>query len=179
MSLSPGLLEQFNYNSVFVETGSGQGEGIQAALDAGFKSIHSIESDIEFFWHVHKRFFGIDSVNLLCGNSGWWLPHLLYSLPRAQRITFWLDAHFSADEKRLKPFADPCPLLDELQAILLYRMGVDTILIDDMFYFNSGYKGWHSIESTNIYAFLSRINPTYKIMFEDGARKGDILIAEP
>ena len=37
------LFKQFNYNRIFVETGSYHGHGISAALNNKFDEIHSIE----------------------------------------------------------------------------------------------------------------------------------------
>ena len=38
-------------NRIFVETGSFNGDGIQAAIEAGFETIHSIELSEHYYNH--------------------------------------------------------------------------------------------------------------------------------
>lgn len=83
------------FSDTFIETGSGHGDGIQRALDAGFTQVISIEAYYENFMVCAKRFAGDGRVHLYYGTSQDVLPRLIqaYSGP----CVFYLDAHPSAE----------------------------------------------------------------------------------
>lgn len=168
----PGNRELFKkyLNPVFIETGSYYGDGIQQALDAGFKRVYSIESSEELYNECIRRFRGIRKVRLMLGESQVVLKELLAKINKP--ATFWLDAHNETES----------PLLKELEVIKQHHIKTHTILIDDL-------RTW-SIEKNGfdvdvLKSKLLEINSNYIFSFEDGYIPGsdvigyekDILIA--
>jgi hypothetical protein len=82
-------------NPVFIETGSFTGDGIQAAIDAGFQTIISIELSDHFYNMCKNRFRENPNVHIIKGDSFKVLPDIIKNID--SRITFWLDGHFSGD----------------------------------------------------------------------------------
>jgi hypothetical protein len=83
------------FSETFIETGSGHGDGIQRALDAGFEHVASIEAYYENFLVCARRFAGDSTVHLYFGRSVDVLPGLLQLHPYP--CVFFLDAHPSAE----------------------------------------------------------------------------------
>ena len=79
-------------NPVFIETGSYVGDGIKAALDAGFKQVISIELSVFYYEACKERFKDDPRVFLYFGDSLIILPEILNGI--SKRCTFWLDGHF-------------------------------------------------------------------------------------
>ena len=150
-------------NPVFIETGSYMGEGIQGAINSGFKEIHSIELMYKFWQHCRKRFRRYDYVNIWLGHSEQWLPIILREINK--RCTFWLDAHYSGGDT-----GETYPILKELEIIKDHHIKEHTILIDDMRLFRKGYGG---ISAEDIKESLKG----YDISYEYGVAENDILIA--
>lgn len=162
---------------VFIETGSGGGEGIMAALKAQFKKIHSIElSDacyarcVERFGHRKRR------VKLYHGDSRQILPQILSEIN--ERCTFWIDAHYcgwpTAGE------GDSIPIMDELKTIAKHHIKNHTILIDDMRLVRDKEGEWKNFPycTCDIEEFIHSMNPNYKISYVFGEVENDILIAQ-
>lgn len=181
MPLTPGLLSKYP-NPVFIETGSFVGDGIQAALDAGFEHVYSIELSEKFYNRCVKRFAHDARVVLYRGDSTEVLPRLLASINPNAPITFWLDGHYSEGETARG--AKECPLLEELTEIFRTRgfgsQAQDTILIDDM-------RCWsmihHGFDKEKLEVTL--INAGWMVRFVDGQLPDgtvlpeDILVAVP
>lgn len=165
------FLDQFP-NQVFIETGSNHGDGIQAALDAGFECIHSVElSPYAFGWCSHRFEKEGIRVHLSQGDSRPFLRDLLSTT--TTKVTFWLDAHECGSGVG---DAKDCPLLEELQIITMHPIKEHTILIDDVRLFGSD----SFPTSEMVINLLSQINPNYHISFADSADfDRDILIATP
>jgi hypothetical protein len=83
------------FSDTFIETGSGHGDGIQRALDAGFAHVASIEAYYDNFLICARRFAGDPRVHLYFGRSVDVLPGLLQK--QAGPCVFFLDAHPSAE----------------------------------------------------------------------------------
>jgi hypothetical protein len=173
MALSEGLLKEY-LNPVFVETGTYKGDGIQAALDAGFKSIVSLEARYELSDYCKKRFSNNSSVHVFYADSRTELWHFIAYTEKP--ITFWLDAHscgiayFENDKggyDEIRTWDGESPILEELEQIARHFIKTHTILIDD----------WKIFASQKIINAIKDINPDYKISFRDGTYKDDILIA--
>lgn len=162
-------------NLVFVETGSHHGDGIQAALDAGFKCIHSVDiSPFDFGWCSHRFEKFQTKVHLNLGDSRTFLRDLLPTV--TTRCTFWLDAHECGTGAT--EFED-CPLLEELQIIFkhppLEPRQYHTILIDDVRLFGVELPAEDEIRKA-----LLNINPHYKLGYVNSAEfDDDILVATP
>jgi len=80
-------------NPVFIETGMWEGDGIQAALDAGFQRIISMDIAQRPIEHCTMRFRSAPAVALMEGDSATVLPEVLAAI--TDPVTFWLDAHYS------------------------------------------------------------------------------------
>lgn len=116
-------------NDVFIETGSFIGEGIQAALNLGFKHIHSIELSEKYYNICKKRFAQHPNVTIHLGDSGVILKNLIKDIDEG--ITFWLDGHYSSADTACAQ--DYCsPIQQELETIRQYSHPDHVIMIDDM-----------------------------------------------
>jgi hypothetical protein len=157
-------------NPVFIESGSYYGDGVQAAVDAGFKIIYSIELDAKLYMHCVNRFKDNPGVNIIFGDS-----HLLldYILSRVNTpATFWLDGHWAGEGTARGEFESP--LIKELEAIGRHYIKNHKILIDDLRCWNCGVQGFDKETITEV---CLQINPEYKITFENGYAENDILVA--
>lgn len=167
-------------NKYFIETGTYQGDGIEKALKTEkFQYIYSIELDT--LRHiVNKEKYGIyDNVTLIKGDSGKLLKLILKHIDVP--CTFWLDAHFCADDAE---YGDKwSPIIEELEAIKNHPIKNHTILIDDYrcmdnMHFDKernipiGFPG-----KKKLLEMLQEINPDYRITFLKGAVKNDVVLA--
>src|ERR1035437_52380 len=155
-------------HTLFIETGSHVGDGIQQALDAGFKAVVSIELSEELFKQCEDRFKSDSRVIVIQGDSSKVLPKILIDI--IVPATLWLDGHYSGGgtaqgEKNT-------PLLDELEILKQHPIHTHTILIDDVRLWGN----W-GIDIELIEQKLLNINPNYKLVFEDGYVSNDILVA--
>lgn len=129
-----------HFSDVFIETGTHAGQGVWAALNAGFSDIRSVEYDADFFRRSSKRFDGDNRVKLFFGKSVDKLPEMLEGV--SDPAVFWLDAHPSGagtgghddlmKNGEMSEFAQDNVLTKELQIILTHG-GNHVILIDDQF----------------------------------------------
>jgi hypothetical protein len=126
----------------FVETGTWQGGGIQAALNAGFRHIASCDINEDLVLQARARFRG-EAVEVFHGSSEEFLGRLIPKL--TEPTVFFLDAHAmppSAKAKEFSPLtlkpgdeANPtlqCPLQEEVQLILQHEFMGHVILVDDV-----------------------------------------------
>jgi hypothetical protein len=167
------------WNPVFIETGSGDGTGIKAALKCKFPIIYSIELSQEYFDRCHVKFaMRKRRVRLYKGDSKEVLPHLLSNINK--RCTFWLDAHYCGGESGGN--GGTAPLMEELKAIKDHHIKSHTILIDDirLIRYKNLDKGWlnftYSVE--DLENFILKINPKYRITYDFGVVENDILVAQ-
>jgi hypothetical protein len=127
MSATKAVFQKY-LNHIFIETGSHVGDGIQQALDAGFKLVHSIELSEALYERCCNRFVDDDRVVLHLGDSHLLLDDILFWIN--EPVTFWLDAHCSCGETvRGKYYSS---LLQELMIIDNHPVRTHTILIDDV-----------------------------------------------
>lgn len=140
-----GVIYFFNLNdfinryklNVFIESGTGDGDGIQYATTFPFKKIYSIEYVGEVAKRARDR-FPDERVRIIDGDSSTWLRRFL-PLLEGDRILFWLDAHFPGldhtKENKLMDVSNDIntPLENELRAIKSSRSyNEDVIIIDDL-----------------------------------------------
>lgn len=160
-------------NPVFIETGSYVGEGIQAALNAGFKRVISIE--LSPFYHAlcRERY---PQAEVLFGDSIEVLPRILDGIN--ERCTFWLDGHWCGDDITACGI-NPVPLMEELLAIKAHHIKDHTILIDDMRLLRAHDSEWKDLKYTvaDIEDVIRSINSKYQINYVDGFARNDILVA--
>lgn len=120
MPLDVTLLKKY-INPVFIETGSWIGNGIQAALDAGFFHVYSVDIEPGEYGHCVERFGSDRRVTLACEDSAAFLARILPGIRGS--ATVFLDAHCVPRGS---------PLLRELDALVAHKWWVDALLIDDM-----------------------------------------------
>jgi len=164
MSVTNKLFEKY-HNPVFIETGSCNGDGIQLALGAGFKTIYSIELAPDKFKLCVNRFKDNKNVYLVFGDSRIVLKEVLDKIQ--EPVTFWLDAHYYEESV--------CSLPEEIKAISNHDIKTHTIMIDDLRDLGK-YNMGLSIEVLKEKILL--INSDYMFNFEDGYTVNDILIAK-
>lgn len=166
-------LFQRHLNPVFIESGSFFGDGIEAALQAGFKEVYSIELSPHLHEHCKNRFLSNPHVHLYEGDSAVVLKEILNQLD--DRATFWLDGHYS--EGITAKGKTHSPILQELEQIAAHPIKSHTILIDDIRLL--GTVHFDFVNKDEIIAAIKKINPNYKITYENGKDDpNDVLIAE-
>ena len=159
-------------NHVFFETGSYSGNGVQAALDSGFKEIFSMEINPPNYKECMERFSGVNNVAIIHGDSCVDLFDVIKHIELP--ITFWLDAHYSGEGSPKGHVK--YPLLYELNQIRKHPIKTHTIIIDDMRCWR-GFNPARDHDDTNIIDTIMAINKDYKITYVDGTDKNDVLIA--
>lgn len=139
--------------STLVETGSSNGQGIDAALAAGFQTIYSVERSERYYQLCVQKYAHNEWVHLSCEDSAEWLEDLAIDLPWP--VVFFLDAHASAPDSH----QGPNPLMRELAAIAKSPIKTHVIIVDD----------WPSTGFTSeaMLAALQTINPAYEFEFFD------------
>lgn len=168
---SKGLFKKYP-NTVFIETGSFQGDSIQDALEAGFSKIYSIELFPQWYYHCAKRFKDNAQVNLFLGDSAEVLEVVLTQV--YEPATIWLDGHYSGPGTALGK--THTPLLSELKALQKHPIKTHTILIDDIRQLGSPELDF--IEKEELIAEILKVNPLYEISYDEGVIPGDVLVAQ-
>jgi hypothetical protein len=167
------LFRKHNYNKVFVETGSYDGDGIKNAIFSGYKNIYSIELAEKYYYLCKNYFLYNENVHLSLGDSVKELPTILSQIN--EPTTFWLDAHYSGGDT---DFANVLsPLMTEIDIIGSHPIKEHTILIDDMREWQVSYPairfGIEELKNK-----ILSINPNYVFSLTDGHVANDILVAE-
>ncbi|HEX7954008.1 MAG TPA: hypothetical protein VF523_13140, partial [Burkholderiales bacterium] len=118
-----------NPNSIWVETGTFQGETTQFLADTA-KFVHSIEPEPTLFKLAQQRFSTIPNVKVHFGLSENVLPEILDNL--TGDLNFWLDGHYSGGITHKGPIETP--ILQELATIERHRERISslTVMIDDI-----------------------------------------------
>lgn len=117
-----------NNYSTFIETGTYLGDGVQAALNAGFSNVISIELAPTHYNICKNRFTTNTNVEILFGDSRLLLPNILKT--HNENILFWLDAHCSGGETTGDGVEDT--IEKELMVLKDAKMKNFTLLLDDM-----------------------------------------------
>lgn len=182
MPLDANTLARFK-NRVFVETGTGPGFGIKAALAVGFERIISIELDEEIYKRGVEKFAENPQVEIVHGDSSRVLGRIIKEVQ--EPITFWLDAHGKSGDTT--PNLSRKPLLSELEAIACHNYREShTLLIDDYDLVTSPKWSPHLTEES-VRERLTAINPRFLLSRVDGwlvPRKNNpywwlVMVAEP
>jgi len=156
-------------NKILIESGSYQGDGIQDALDCGYKRIVSFEVFTDLVEHCRKRFKNNYAVTIVEDTASNMYDHIK-SID--EPMTFWLDGHWTGQST---PKDICCPVLKELDAISRHPIKTHTILVDDVRLFGTEHFG--HIQLSDVMAKIKQINPKYSIEFKDGHCKDDVLVA--
>lgn len=161
----------------FIETGTADGEGIVVALEAGFEQVISIEVNPDVYVKACNRFMGDDRVLLVMGDSGVHLQQVISSIE--EKVTFWLDSHWSQGECDMGPSVNKCPILHDLRTIAGHPVKDHIILVDDVRYFRAGgLPQWNGVMLGDIMEVVMDINPDYRLGFRDGFVEDDVLVCE-
>lgn len=161
-----------NYpNRIFIETGSLIGDGIQNALDSGFKIVFSIELSKMLYNICVDRYKDNDNVHIILGDSSEVLGELLTMIK--EPITFWLDGHYSGEPTAKGKVESP--LMYELEIIRGHPIKTHTLIIDDLRCWTINNNGF---DVSSIVKKIRTINPNYKFIYENGYIPDDILIAK-
>ena len=160
---------------VFVETGSYVGDGIAEALKADFRDIYSIELSPKYYDICKDRFKSYSNINLVLGDSSVVLYDTIKNIQ--EKITFWLDGHYSSGDTACGQYA--VPLIQELEQIKRHPIKHHTILIDDVRLIRSKRNEFNTfpISLPEVEDLVKSINHQYNISYEYGVEDNDILIA--
>jgi len=154
---------------LFVETGTLAGDGVIAALGAGYTQVISIEAAKDLHAKAVIKFSDNPKVKLILGRSEIELPKLLSTL--AEPATFWLDAH--AAWGQMLDGTNLSPLRAELTALAAHPVKSHTILIDDIRTFPQ-----LGTSLTEIIRMVKAINSSYIVeQIDSVGYKEDILAA--
>lgn len=162
-------------SDTLIETGSCAGEGIQRALDAGFKYVLSVEADPIFYNKCLHRFM-TPAVYMFHGLSTDLLSKMLNKLEDDNPYVIFLDAHpagpntFGHNELMKdgdkSEYSQNSIITKELELILAHRND-HCIIIDDM--------NGMSEECKQYIDTLYKANPSYKFYFYDENLSGNHL----
>ena len=175
MNINKDVLSKFD-NNYFIETGSYIGDGIQTALDAGFKNVISIDITPQYYDICKNRFKDNSNVTILFGDSVKVLPALLQDIN--EPVTILLDAHYIDTTTN---YGDKmCPVLDELDIIKTHAEKFnDIILIDDMRCWTD--TNWNQVNyqfnNEDIKNKIKDFESHSEISFIDGVIPNDVLVA--
>ena len=182
-------LNQYAGGLTFIETGTYMGAGVKRALEYGFRNIHSIEIDDNFYELNVNQFKENSEVRLWHGDSVELLPEIMKEIGEDEAV-FWLDAHASGPLKG--GIHGPSPLLNELRitsgelslsfdkgemkpTFIKRKVNTHTIFIDDRRLLGSA--EWGFVKEQDVMMLLNFINPEYKFFFLDGHVQEDIICA--
>lgn len=147
------LLHQLNIQAmkqrhglnVFVETGTGKGDGIAHAWEHNFDRYFSVELFPPLFEHSKNRFKGEPRISILNMKSVDGLVEICKQLKPEDKCMFWMDAHFPGADFNLAQYDSEkdekirIPLEDELRKLASIRdVSRDVIVCDDLFLYEDG-----------------------------------------
>jgi hypothetical protein len=164
-NIGPQGFDEFR-QAYFIETGTFGGDGIQKALNAGFRRVRSMEFDTSLANDARRRFVKNRNVTIYQGDSSLDLWKIIKDIN--EPVTFWLDAHiFPPREDGGKN----CPLIEELEQIKQHPIKTHTILIDDMHCCNTA--AFDFMNQDDFIQKILEINPDYEIRYVDGGDEGE------
>jgi len=127
------FFKRYKYNcSLFIETGSATGDGIDGAILAGFDKIISMELANSYYNYCKNKYPNHNNVTLIHGDSRAELKTVLAKNLSCD-VFFWLDAHDSGGETVGDDVLGTLP--QELETIVKFRdyhYGRIIIAIDDL-----------------------------------------------
>lgn len=138
-------ITEYNLNT-FIETGTGIGTGVMFAKNFKFSKIFSIEIIEELFNRSKKLEAFDDRIKLINDSSINGLIKILPTLSEADKVLFWLDAHFPGADFKFNTYDHlsdipslHMPLEDEIKIIHQYRHSLkDVFIIDDLRIYEDG-----------------------------------------
>lgn len=148
-----------NNINIFVETGTYLGDTTNA-LSKYFKKIYTFEITEELVVLAKKRFEGKKHIEVIHGDSG---EELIHVLPNIQeKAIFWLDGHYSEGFLHAKRYGIDTPIIKEIKTIFESNIKSfdNIILIDDAFEFD-GTRGYPTVEELK--SIVQAYNNSYDI----------------
>jgi len=170
-TLTKEYFKEFSSGSVFIETGTYEGDTLATALDFGFRELHSIELHEKYYKFCKKRFSTNKNVNIWQGESPDCISSILQNIN--EQCTFWLDAHASGPIPGGKYGGSP--LLQEISTIGKHNIKNHVIIIDDCRLFGSA--EWSGLKKESVVDAILDINYKYRIKYIDGETPNDIMVA--
>jgi hypothetical protein len=171
------IFPKYNNCNYFIEGGSYKGNGIQNAIEAGFKNIISIEITKYYYDLCVEKFKDNPNVKIIFGDTTKILPELLKEIN--EKCVFWLDSHYSDPSTE---YGDKMsPILDELDIITEHcRKYNDTILIDDRRCWSKSDWNYQNylFTSDDIEDKIKEINSDYEISYDIGFIPDDVIAAQ-
>lgn len=145
--------------SVFVETGTGIGTGLEYAARFPFKKLYTIEYIKELHSKTVNRLCGqYPQIRFLHGSSIEWLPTIIGTEFETESILFWLDAHFPGADFQIGSYDDEYtfnikyPLKAELEIIHEARANKkDAFIIDDLRIYEHGNYELGNLDNPKIF----------------------------
>jgi len=161
---------------IFLETGSYLGDGISAAIQAGFEEIYSIELSRKYYEHCKRKFSRNPNVHIIFGDSALMLSSVIAPIDR--KITFWLDGHYSSGDTACGTYK--VPLIYELEQMKAHPIKAHTILIDDIRLLRTKQNEFCDVKEcvSDVENIITSINRDYTITYIDGITSNDIMVAQ-
>lgn len=163
-----GLINYPNY--YFIETGTGNGNGVQEAIDTtNFLFFYTMDVFNGSGSNVHERFASNPNVNILKGDTGVDLDDILTNINLP--ATIWLDAEFPSYSSSKFYYdkgitAQISPLLNELNQIKDHYIKTHTILINNIYIVCEMFSSIYTL--TDIENAIYAINDNYIIEYVNG-----------
>lgn len=180
----PFVNELFNFiNKVFVETGTFQGETVEKIINNSnlkLSKIISLELSDTFYENCKKKFEKFENISIVKTNSKIGLLNEIEKID--QKITFWLDSHYSCTDNVGYDPETICPVLFELDQIKNHPIKSHTIMVDDIRLMNNNKttnkNNGFPVTKEEIIFKIYDINAKYLIKyFDDYTSSKDILVA--
>lgn len=146
--------ERYNLDTL-IEAGTYLGDMVSVLQDS-FLRIFSIELNIDHYLNAKEKFYLLEHVEIIKGESGEQISILLRDINKP--ALFWLDTHAWL-EKGLSNFS----ILEEIKSILAAKPQ-HVILINDARLFNSE-SGYPSLIGLRNY--IAELRPEYQFEVED------------
>lgn len=160
MPLTKNILSKY-HGTTMVETGTGDGNGVELCLLLKYVEVRSVESDKEKYEHAVNRFKG-QPVKLWFGDSKDVLEEMIQDIDSP--VIFWLDAHNRSG-----------PILAELEIITRHPIKNHIIIIDDIV---DGRKlAYDDVPIQELTKALLKVNPSYYFALEQSSQPFDVLVA--
>lgn len=162
-----------NNSENFIETGTWMGDGVQVALDLGFKNVYTCDIDEANVKNAKEKYKN-KSVECIHDSSEMFLKNICPKLKNQSVI--WLDAHVMPDATGIafasrqlefcKKFnVTVCPIIQELENIFNYSTCFHTILIDDYHCF--GNWEFSNLTADETVKFILSKNKNYNFNVEE------------
>ena len=156
-----------NVPSIFIETGTFNGDGVITSLMMGFDKVYSVEYDETLYKVCVNRFSNNKNVLLYKDDSALFLEKILQEVK--EPVVIFLDAHFCGFNSKTGLNEIWIPIINEMNAIIKYGTNGSTIIVDDLMamdntHFDLNTKKWAGAPGIDVVIDLGfQFNPNYRI----------------